>query len=764
VTRCDEEAPHEPVTECSVRGGGSALVLRGTLLTPATVYERGAVRIDADGIIECAGCDCATDDARVVDCGDSVIAPGLVNPHDHLAYDADPPRPLGAERYEHRHDWRLGLRGHTALEYEGGASAVERAAHELRLLLGGATTVAGGAGHAGLVRNPDVSGLGEGLPTVVADSETFPLDDSGGLLLASGCAYGSHHATASDVARTGGFLGHFAEGIDRDAQNEIDCALPEEFGLLGAQTAVVHAVAVDARGAAALGAAQSVVVWSPRSNVALYGNTAPVPLLLRSGVEVALGTDWLLTGSMNLLRELACATRLNETYFDGTLEPRDLFAMVTTAGARAVGAGDALGRLARGYVGDALVVARRAREPHAAVVGASPDDIELVVRGGDAVYGRDALVAALAPGPCEPIDVCGAAQRICTAETGFSLAELQAAADATYPLFTCDVPPDEPECTPSRPGEYDGLPSAGDRDGDGITDERDACPRVFDPVRPLDAGVQADSDGDGVGDACDPCPLDPDPACSNTRFRDRDADGVPDASDVCPDTPDPIQTDTDGDERGDACDACSRSNPGVAPCPLTVAELRAPDSPLQLPRHSRVALGGLAVTALRPDVGSARGFYAQDGDAAFSGVFVYTGSDAPGVVVGDRVAVRGRIDEYYGSDELVLDTLLDRTPGPPLEPLDADAALLGDGSSLAAGYELMLVRVAGAAVAVPNPDAPSDYDETLLDGELRLDDLLYPELDNVYEVGDTFTSVTGIAGRSFDHRKLWPRSELDILR
>jgi hypothetical protein len=54
---------------------------------------------------------------------------------------------------------------------------------------------------------------------------------------------------------------------------------------------------------------------------------------------------------------------------------------------------------------------------------------------------------------------------------------------------------------------YSGVASATDADGDGIDDAMDLCPKVFDPIRPMDGGKQADADGDGVGDACDPCPL-----------------------------------------------------------------------------------------------------------------------------------------------------------------------------------------------------------------------------------------------------------------
>jgi len=748
--------------DCRLTGEGDELLLRGDVLTPGAVLEGGVVRLDASGTILCVGCRCDGAAARELTCPDAVVSPAFVNPHDHVAYAEEAPRPPSAERYEHRHDWRLGLEGHTKIAYEGGAAPVVRAAHELRMLLSGVTALAGGAGHEGLVRNPDLSGLGEGLPAAPADSETFPLDDADGRLIENGCGYGSGHARASDVEGAGAYLAHLGEGIDRAAENELDCALSSDFGLIEPTTAVVHAVAVRADRAAALGARHAAVVWSPRSNLVLYGNTAPVPLLLRSGVEVALGTDWLLTGSMNVLRELDCARRVSTGYFDGALDDFTLWTMATRAAARAVGAGSALGRLAPGYLGDMVVIARHGREPFTAAVAPNPEDFELVLRGGSALYGRESIVSVLRPGACEALEVCGTAQSACAADSGFSLAELEAAADATYPLFTCDTPPNEPSCVAARPLEYDGVPTDGDLDGDGIGDDMDLCPRVFDPVRPLDDGTQADTDGDGLGDACDPCPLDPALDCVDVRSGDRDADGVPDGADTCPDTPNADQADTDGDGKGDACDYCRQANSGIFPCTLAISELRDRLGPSRPPRHARVAIGGAIVTALRPDAGNARGFYVEDGAAPLSGLFVYTASSSPSVALGDRVTLEGLLDEYYGVDQLVLEAVRSREPGPPPVPIDVDASELGDGGSLAEAYDSMLVRVLGASVAETNPDAPADYDETRLSGELRIDDLLWPELDNEFAPGTLFPALVGIAGLSFEHRKLWPRAPDDF--
>jgi imidazolonepropionase-like amidohydrolase len=748
-------------TTCEVDGSGAELVVRGDVLTAARSFRGGEVRVRRDGTIACAGCDCAAaTGARRITCPGAVVAPAFVNPHDHIAYAHEPPRPAREERYDHRHDWRLGLRGHGAIEYDGGASPAARAAHELRMLMDGVTAIAGGAGHRGLVRNLDVPGLDEGVFVALAGSDTFPLDDADGLLVRSGCAYGAGRTRADEAERFGAYLPHLGEGVDAEAENEVRCALAAS--LVAETTAVVHAVAVDAALARSLAARRALVVWSPRSNLALYGNTAPVSLLRHSGVELALGTDWLLSGSMTMRRELACARSFSERYLDDELDDRALARMATESAARAVGASIALGRIRPGFFADLQIVRRRGLEPHAAVVRAAPDDMRLVLRAGAPLYGDRDTVEALAGGGCETLDVCGVAKAVCLSETGRTLAELAQA--SPYPLFACDTPPNEPSCTPVRPGEYDGVPSDFDEDGDGVENERDACPRVFDPPRPLDAGRQADADGDGFGDACDPCPLDDDELCPRRSPDDLDGDRIDDAVDNCPREPNASQTDRDADDIGDACDTCTSENPGVVPCPLTVAALRNPLDLEHPPRHGLVRVEGVDITALRPDTGAQRGYYVTQGNAPFSGIFVFTAGASPGVSFEERVTLRGRLDVYQGTHEVVASTLLERTSSDgAFVPLLVEARDIGDESALFERYESMLVTVENVTVVDENPDAPSDYDETLLDGALRLDDLLDPALDNTFAQGTRFRSVTGVLGFSFGHNKLWPRGPDDIV-
>jgi hypothetical protein len=142
---------------------------------------------------------------------------------------------------------------------------------------------------------------------------------------------------------------------------------------------------------------------------------------------------------------------------------------------------------------------------------------------------------------------------------------------------------------------------------------------------------------------------------------------------------------------------------------------------------------------------------------------VYTNAAAPPVSAGDVADLDGYFDSYQGTDEIVNAQLLARAAvTDDYAPLLVSLADLADGSTSAAGLASLLVRLEGAEVENTNPDAPKDYDETLLFGGLRLDDLLAPDLDNQYPVGTRFATLQGIAGFSFSHQKLYPRTLEDL--
>ncbi len=373
-------------------------------------------------------------------------------------------------------------------------------------------------------------------------------------------------------------------------------------------------------------------------------------------------------------------------------------------------------------------------------------------------------------------------RRVCVQrETGTSLADLMAANAGSYGLVFCGAPDDEPTCTPRRNADparfpdpsvdgstvYTGEPAPGDADGDGIADTEDLCPHVFDPIRPLDEGAQPDFDGDGVGDLCDPTPLGEGVApCALQDPDDTDGDGVPDTADLCPGVDDPDQADADGDGVGDACDACATGP--AAPdgtCAATVYAVKRGVVPV----GASVSLTGLVVTAVAPF-----GAFLQvpADDAAYegpddSGIFVYTRT-RPSVSPGDRVDVSGQVNDFHGQTQLSGARLTVTGTAAVPAPVDVSSSEVGDGGRRADALEAVLVHVAGPLHVTAQVDAttagPGDrppYNEFVVDGVLRVDDLLYL-IDPQPAVGDTFSSLVGVLAWRNGHSKLLPRAASDV--
>jgi imidazolonepropionase-like amidohydrolase len=528
---CQALAPPESGT-CTVTAGSASTLIRGDLLTPGTIYRGGQVVVDEAGVIVQVGCagactsnvDCAAiaAGATAITCPDAVVSPGLINAHEHMTFSQASPHVPTAERYEHRHDWRAGKGGHTKIVVAAATNADIGYWTELRHLLGGATSIVGSGVKAGLLRNLDrASDSGqEGLGQTAVRIDTFPLNDSDGVSeVAPSCNYSaSGMVTPAEIGSTDSYIPHVGEGIDARALNEPVClgeTNPANDVTLD-KTSFVHAIGLSADGYAHLAERGTGIVWSPRTDISLYGNTAMVTAADRLGINIALGTDWMVTGSINLLRELRCARSYNETYLDGYFSDEDLWKMVTRNAAVETATDDAIGTLAAGKVADITVFRKSGSDGYEAVVLAESADVVLLMRGAKPLYGDAAVLASLAgTGACETIDVCGESKKLCLEpETGRTLAVLQAnVGAAAYGPASCGAPANERTCTPSRSTVvsgstvYTGIPSGGDPDGDGIVDASDNCPGVFNPVRPMDGGAQADDDSDGAGDACDPCPI-----------------------------------------------------------------------------------------------------------------------------------------------------------------------------------------------------------------------------------------------------------------
>jgi cytosine/adenosine deaminase-related metal-dependent hydrolase len=802
VTECARGPLTPPASgTCAVTKAGTAgKVLQGTVLGPDEVLHRGEILIDAAGVIQCAACDCSADPAyaaaSIVACANGVISPGLVNPHEHITYQNNAPVGHGELRYENRSDWQGG-RGHTRLDYKSGANQTVQAFGELRFLMSGTTSMAGGGGIPGLVRNIDTSADElEGLPAQPADSDVFPLSTPG-KNLASGCDYSPGRTTNAAVSQLASYLPHISEGIDVEARNEFVCTSAPPFDLVEPQTAIIHGVALTPADAAVVRMNMSKVVWSPRSNVDLYGNTASVSMLDLVGVNIALGTDWVPSGSMNVLRELKCADSLNRTYFDEHFSDADLWRMATANAAFAIGANHAIGLLKAGYLADIAVYDGSTSKDFRAVIDAGVEDVALVLRGGKAMYGDDALVSDAAFGGgagCDLVapDVCGKQKKACIdvrigGSSPPNLAAIRSAGEAYYPLFFCKTgaPTNEPSCVPSRSQAvkgssiYTGAITPEDKDGDGIASEKDNCPTIFNPIRPMDNGVQGDVDADGIGDACDVCPEDATQKCTRATGGDFDGDGIPNGTDNCPEVANPSQADADSDGKGDACDSCAVANRGASPCPLAISTIRNKAAAGHPESGTVVKTQGIISSRKTND-----GFYVQETvtGGPFQGIYVkadaLTGTAAVGPKLGQQIAVTGVYNEIFGVDQITAATLSLVDPAVTLvTPLVVTAAQINNAAGAAAEpFESLLVQIDGPLTILnDNPDA-GPFFEIVITGNIRLDDQIFarygtPATCNPapcpypaagFTNGATFPKVVGVLGYSFSNRKIYPRFAADL--
>ena len=107
------------------------------------------------------------------------------------------------------------------------------------------------------------------------------------------------------------------------------------------------------------------LVWSPRSNVFLYGDgtdltkTTNIATGARwKGINVASAPDWSIGGSQNMLDEMRFADEVDDARCGDLLTPRDIVDMVTINAAVALGVEPYLGSLVEGKRADIAVFCR----------------------------------------------------------------------------------------------------------------------------------------------------------------------------------------------------------------------------------------------------------------------------------------------------------------------------------------------------------------------------------------------------------------------
>jgi len=458
----------------------TGILLRGTVVTmdsTGTILRNGNVLVrDGRIIATWQGTKAPTgtliNNAVAVDLGPAtLIFPGLINLHNHPTYDMlelwPAPsshvqtalgRPLGTEPYANRYQWnqmpppefrRLIDSPQLLLNSPIGLNLYPEVGKyaEVQAMLGGETASQGAPldprVDSILIRNVDDVNFGRGkIQSRVQSIDSLPATELASLV--SGMQNGQIDA----------WLVHLAEGV-RDGQRrpgDTFSSRAEFFsliskGLLTDNTVIVHGNGLEPQDFFTMLAAPSVrldgsgdglgakLVWSPLSNLLLYGQTALIYHALQAGIVVSLGTDWSPSGSRNLLDELKIADiTLRDPRLLGadrdlipslsitgkTPEARDdaeialdklLVEMVTINPARTLRWNQEVGSIEPGKFADLFVITKPQHpstqtlpnSPYRNLIDASEQDVHLVLVNGEPLAGDVPVMKALKPGDYEVV-------------------------------------------------------------------------------------------------------------------------------------------------------------------------------------------------------------------------------------------------------------------------------------------------------------------------------------------------------------------------
>jgi len=387
---------------------GPTFVLKGRVVTmnaSREVHEEGQVAISNGRIVAVAplgqALPPAFENAPSIDTK-GTLYPGLMDLHNHFVYNVIDLWTV-PKRYEDRGQWQrapsygaeVSMPVRTLAEVPSSARALVRYV-EAKALIGGTTTgqgirtkVNGGIKlFRGAMRNVEVTSdarlpeAGTLVPNLIVD-ETH--------------VAAFRKALASRTA----YFYHLAEGVNdraRQAYNDLVESQLVQKSLVG-----IHCLGLHPDDLNSLTAAGAKAVWSPLSNLLLYGRTLDLEAVKSAGVPLALGCDWSPSGSKNLLQELKVARWVVDAQ-GVSLSDADLVSCVTDAPARTLGWAPYLGSLTEQAFADVLVIDGVAGDPYQHLIKAREADIRLLLIHGVARYGERSLMERLHTTPEFPLE------------------------------------------------------------------------------------------------------------------------------------------------------------------------------------------------------------------------------------------------------------------------------------------------------------------------------------------------------------------------
>ena len=322
------------------------------------------------------------------------IYPGLIELHNHLAYNAlrlwhVPKLFTNRDQWGRVDDYRKLISG--PMQVLGPSETLMPAVVryvESKALVGGTTTSQG----IELFSNQGARRYYRGIVRNVENTDDPELPDAEAKI--SDVVASSARRFLARLRQRKCFILHLSEGTDEAARSHF---LALKLGRRWAVTeslAGIHCAALEADDFKVMGRRHASMVWSPLSNLLLYGHTARVKAARAAGVRIGLGSDWSPTGSKNLLGELKVAKLVSdaERIFS---HDRELVAVVTREAARILRWDESLGTIEPPKRADLIVLDGASGDPYRALLHADERSLRLVMIGGVPRFGVASLLERL---------------------------------------------------------------------------------------------------------------------------------------------------------------------------------------------------------------------------------------------------------------------------------------------------------------------------------------------------------------------------------
>ncbi|MDP7394383.1 MAG: amidohydrolase family protein [Candidatus Poseidonia sp.] len=402
-----------------------AYVLQGRVVPmtgEADVINEGHVLVK-DGMIEAVWGSEVPSDVQLTNVPvletNGTIYPGMLDLHNHLHYNQAPlwemtPHLSENNRnqwggYNNRYEWKNHpdyspqVTKPKMLVHSGPYWNMESEAMkyiEMKSLVGGATAAQGGPS------NPDDS-----YATVLSrniEDYNFGRDEIHTKVTELTSDYvGNHIKTGNASGELDAWFIHIAEGVDERSRAEFDILV--QNNLLVGELVLIHGVALGEYEFRQMADVGATLVWSPLSNLLLYGQTADIAAAKAAGVHITLAPDWAPSGSKSPLHELKVADLWDDEMLGDIFTDYEMVKMVTSGAASATNWDREVGTIEAGKVADLVVVDNIHANPYRNLIEAVDPDVRLTVVGGLAVYGDQDIMTGLKGTDTEPAGKFGKA-------------------------------------------------------------------------------------------------------------------------------------------------------------------------------------------------------------------------------------------------------------------------------------------------------------------------------------------------------------------